>query len=335
MIQAMLHAKTPQHLIHIYEKTGFIVDSESYRRLSRSEKKEIREANAEYDALHGERAQDLYQLSDYNDFGKEDGPNPTVNALYILGNFVERNVDAGDFKIDEQRFICAYLVVRAFRILRAIFRSKRYTTSEESLILIRSLYEIYCKLCYATKSKSNAKYLLDSDFGLVFGDYEFSRENGKTKRNKLTHKKTGKKIPRTRSFYEYISSSPFPEDLDLFEILYEYLSSFVHSGSRHALKAWGEGRRSGFSLTNENDENVKVFSSVLESLISAMIMQILLRLRSVSRVSRWDINLFGFVTRKILEEVGTLDHSEIVDLMPKMKARAAVLPQKIRRFVDR
>jgi hypothetical protein len=324
-IKIMLHAKTPQHLIYIFDKTGFMVNEHGYKRLSKEEKEEIKQANARYAALEEDGKGEIYKLSDYEDFESTD--DPLVNALYVFGNFIERNINSGLYKVDDQRFICSYLIVRAYRIVRAIFRSQRYTTSEEALVLVRSLYEIYCKLCYAIHSKKNAKYLFDSDFGLAFGVYEVLRKDGVFKRNILVHKRTRKTIPRTRSFYEYVSSSPFAEDAGLFSILYEYLSSFVHSGSRHIFKAWIDGE--GFALTQTEDENFKVFVSLLTCLISSMIMQALLKLRPISKFSKWDISLFCYVTRQILANVGTLDHSEISDLLPMIKARAAVLPARV------
>jgi uncharacterized protein DUF5677 len=326
MIKIMLHAKIPQHLIYIYDKTGFMVNEHGYKRMPRKERKEIRDAGLEYDALEEEQLEDLYKLADYEDFGSPED-DPLVHALYILGNFIERNVNAEQQRIGNQKFICAYLLVRAFRIIRAIFRSQRYTTSEESLVLVRSLYEIYCKLNYACHSERNARYLIDSDFGLVAGEYEIQQENGKLRRHVLVHKKSRKTIPRTRSFYEYISQSPFPEDIELFNVLYEYLSSFVHSGSRHILRAWVD-QRTGFSLTNANDENFKVFVLMLTCFISSMIMQTQLRMQNISHVSRWDISLFCHVTREMMTEVGTPDGSEISELLPKIKARAAVLPKR-------
>jgi hypothetical protein len=328
MIKALLQAKIPQHLIYIYDKTGFMVNEHGYKRLSKKEQEEIRNASSEYDVLEEETQQDIYKLEDYNDFGSTES-NPLINALYIFGNFVERNINSGQQRIDSQKFICTYLLIRAFRIVRAIFRSQHYTTSEESLLLARSLYEIYCKLSYASHSKQNAQYLIDSDFGLAAGEYEVLQRDGKVRRRVLVHKKSQKTIPRTRSFYEYVASSPFPEDTELFKGLYDYLSSFVHSGSRHMLKVWVD-QHTGFSLTNDKEEQFKVFVLMLTCFISSMIMQALLRLRSISPVSRWDISLFCYATRKTLGEVATPEGSEISELLPKIKARAAVLPRRKR-----
>lgn len=255
-----------------------------------------------------------------------------MQALYVFGNFIERNINSGRYRLDNKGFICSYLLVRAFRIIRAIFRSERYTTSEESLLLIRSLYEIYCKLTYASRSNQNSKYLIDSDLGLALGYYEFLQKDGKLKRHILVHKKSGKTIPRTRSFYDCVACSPYPEDTRLFEVLYDYLSSFVHSGSRHVLKTWGN-KNSGFSLINDDeDEHLKIFVLVLTTLISSMIMQILLRRRKISHISRRDMSLFCYVTRKIVADVGTPKESEISELLPRIKARAAVLPKRVAPF---
>lgn len=328
MITSFLQADIPQRLIYIYDKTNFIVSKQSYKRLTKEEKREIRAAGREYDDLAAQSEEAIYKLSDYDETGI-DSDDPLKNALYIFGNFIDRNVNSGDYIIDIQRFICGYLVVRSYRIVRAIFRSHKHTTSEETIVLIRSLYEIYCKLVYATRSKRNAQYLLDSDFGLVAGKFEILVRDGKQRRNILVNRKSQKQIPRNRSFYEYISASRHPEDKELFEVLYEYLSSFVHSGSRHIFKTWAD-RKSGFLLTHDNDDYFKAFISMLTCVISSMIMQNLLSLKKISEVSRWDISLFCFVTRKIALESGTIDNSEIAQIFPRLKARAAVLPSKIK-----
>jgi hypothetical protein len=304
----MLRANAPQRLIYIFDKTGFMVSKEGYKRLTKEEKGEIKRAGLEYDAL------DLHKLSDYDEMGTAED-DPLQNALYVFGNFIERNVNSGRYTIDVQRFVSAYLVVRAYRIVRAIFRSQKYTTTEEALVLVRSLYEIYCKLVYATSSKRNAKYLLDSDFGLSSGKYRIMIKDGKPKRNILVNRRSGRQIPRTRSFYEYISTSRFPQDTELFEVLYEYLSSFVHSGSRHISRAWTDNH-TGLLLTHDNDENFKVFVSMLTCLISSMTMQSLLSLRNISGVSRWDISLFCFATRSIVMGSGVPAGSELENLFP-------------------
>jgi hypothetical protein len=287
----------------------------------------------EYDALEQKSPENIYELSDYDEMGTEKD-DPLKNALYVFGNFIERNINSGLYAVDVQRFVCAHLIVRSYRIVRAIFRSNKYTTTEESLVLVRSLYEIYCKFVFATRGKRNAKYLLDSDFGLISGEYKILIKDGKPKRNILVNQKSGKEIPRTRGFYDYVSTSRFSQDRELFEILYEYLSSFVHSGSRHIFKTWNDDR-TGFSLTHDNDDNFKVFVSMLTCLISSMIMQSILSLREISEVSKWDISLFCFVTREIIMQSAAPDGTELEDLFPRMKARAAVLPAKVKSFVTR
>lgn len=330
MIRTMIHAQTPQHLIYIYDKTGFTVNKHGYKRLSKEGKREIKVASIEFDEIERTTDGEVYKLADYS----EDGPSliesPLAHALYIFGNFIERNINSGSYRIDERRFVCGYLLVRAFRLVRAILRSGSFTTSEETLVLVRSLYEIYCKICYARHNKMNAQYLIDSDFGLATGDFEVFQENGRYRRKILIHKLTKKQIPRFRTFYEYISSSPIHEDLELFNPLYDYLSSFVHSGSRHMSKAWGGAK--GFSLTDENDEYITAFVSILTTLISSMIMQAILRDQNISHVSKWDMRLFCYVTRKIVADMGAPKGSEIADLMRAAKARSQALPRRVGNF---
>src|SRR5580692_2074837 len=42
MIATMLRANTPQRLIYVYDKTGFVVSEEAYKRLTKEEKREIK-----------------------------------------------------------------------------------------------------------------------------------------------------------------------------------------------------------------------------------------------------------------------------------------------------
>jgi hypothetical protein len=326
MIQTMLQAKIPEELIFIYDKTGFMVNEHGYKQLSKSEKREIEKAGKEYEKL-SRKKEKIYKTSDY-DSNHVETDDPLVTALYIFGNFIERNINSGERELDEQVYVISYLLVRAFRLIRALVRSKKYSTSEESLILLRSLYEIYCKTIYAISKTENAKYLLDSDFGLSTGEFEILHKDGKPKWGFLINKKTGTIIPRNQSFRKYIEESPFQGDRELFDVLYEYLSSFVHSGSRHVLKSWVD-EHVGFTLTNEKDKQLGIFVSILTGFISATLMQALLKLEGISHIYTRDISLFCFATQKIIEEIGTPKNSEIALLLARIKDRAATLPNKV------
>jgi hypothetical protein len=83
MIKTMLQARIPQNLIYIYDKTGFMVNNQGYKRLSKEERKEIRNAALEYDALKEENSQEIYNLADYDDFESIEN-NPLVQVLYIF-----------------------------------------------------------------------------------------------------------------------------------------------------------------------------------------------------------------------------------------------------------
>lgn len=125
--------------------------------------------------------------------------------------------------------------------------------------------------------------------------------------------------------------SPFDEDVGLFETLYEYLSSFVHSGSRHIAKVWTNGN--GFVLINEHDEALKVVVDLLACFICGMIMQVISRSEHSSGTSRWDMTLFCYSMRKIIEDVGTPDNSELVFIIDKLKRRAKSFPTQVSPFI--
>jgi hypothetical protein len=92
-IRLMLRAGSPQRLIHIYQRTGFMVSKEGYKKLTKEEKGEIKLAGSEYDALREKSKDDIYKMADFDDLAMEDN-DPLINALYIFGNFIERNVNS-------------------------------------------------------------------------------------------------------------------------------------------------------------------------------------------------------------------------------------------------
>lgn len=329
MIHTMLVAGIPEELVYVYDKTGFAVGEEGYAQLTKEEKKEIKSAIADYKKIARKKVK-LYDISKY-DNNHVDQHDPLVSALYIFGNFIERNVNSGNGAITEQNLVVSYLLVRAYRILRALARSQKFSTSEESLILVRSLYEIYCKLVFAIADIQNAQYLLDSDFGLSTGEFEVLKKNGKIKRNLLVNKSSGKIIPRNESFYKCIEASTQSSDKELFEVLYEYLSSFVHSGSRHVLSSWIKDK-SGFALTNEDDEQLAAFVALLGSFISALIMQSLLQTNLASKISKWDITLFCFALKKVLADVEAPNNENIAAILSKMKIRSESMPNIVEPF---
>ena len=131
-------------------------------------------------------------------------------------------------------------------------------------------------------------------------------------------------------FSEMIASSPIKTDAHLFPVLYEFLSSFVHSGSRHIRAAWKD--ESGFDLVNEDeDESAIVFVMILNHTIVAMIMQGLLKLGRVSFTSRRDIRFFCKIVREINRDAfgrETIKSSgkEYRSLLAALRARSNALP---------
>ena len=200
-IKIMIDAGIPESHIYAYEKTGLMVTEEGYKNLSIKDKKALHKAGKEHDK-HPNKGR-IYNKADYDSDWLEPDGSFTI-ALYIFSQFVEKNINSGQKPLGYERFISGYLVVRAYRLLRCIFRSKKYSTSEENLALIRSIYEIYCKLVFSSRSEANAKYLVDSDFGLIIGTHEILTKNGKKRRNILVDKETKQEIPRFVSFLSLI-----------------------------------------------------------------------------------------------------------------------------------
>lgn len=224
--------------------------------------------------------------------------------------------------------MASFLVIRAYRLARAVLRISRYSTAEEQLILVRSLYETYCKLVYVLANERNARHMLAIDFGLLAGSHELVTVNGQIKRGKIRDKKTGETFDRYVRFADFVAPSTVKADAELFDLLYEYLSSFVHAGSRHVGRMWKEG--SGFELI-DSDEGSDVFVRLLTHTISAMIMQRLLRWRSASPVSRRDMRFFCRVVRILNRDlIGmTLRSNEPAyrELLRALRARSNALPK--------
>ncbi|MGL4560528.1 MAG: hypothetical protein ACRCV5_23735, partial [Afipia sp.] len=88
----------------------------------------------------------------------------------------------------------------------------------------------------------------------------------------------------------------------------------------------------GFSLTHDNDEYFKASIAILTCFISALIMQSLTSLKGISRISKWDISLYCYTIQQIIMSSTAPEGTELAEAFPRMKARAALLPTKPRRF---
>jgi hypothetical protein len=240
-----------------------MVSKEGWKNLSAEEKEEIEQAADEYEALREEAGGDIYEAQKYAPTDL-DSNNPFISNLYIIGNFIERNVNDGRLKPNNKHFAVSFLIVRAYRLIRALYRMEKYSTAEERFILLRALYEVYCKIVYCLSAEDNAEHLFAIDFGLTIGSHELLTIKGITKRSKVIDKESGKIYDRYVKFRDLISFSKRKTDLPLFDSLYEFLSSFVHSGSRH-VRSMLNADLSAFELTQE-DESVAVFVSVIPTL---------------------------------------------------------------------
>jgi hypothetical protein len=278
-------------LIYVFDKTGFLPSTENRGRFS---PEEILEIDSAFDEFNEEDHE--YALDDYLDDNFENHLDLTI-ALYVFGNFIERNFVNDRMITGYSRFVSYYLIFRSYRLLRSIWKLSSTNSSEEHYILVRSLFEIYCKLCFVRNSEKRAKKLFDIDYGMAMGDFKYEMKGDKVIRSRIRRISNGEIIDKNISFFTMISHSRIREDLDLFESVYEYLSSFAHSGIRHIFK---EFDRSSFlfSVNGGWEDNFgQVAVKFMTGMITAMIMQHMHGLKGVSAFSKRDIEYYCRVAK--------------------------------------
>lgn len=166
VILAMERVGIREELIYVYWKTGFVVSEETYNSLSPRDRKEYDQAMDEYFRVYADAAAKPWKPSrdPYEDWYH--------NTLWIVGAVVRRISEAKEEKVVDAEFATVCFLTRMLRTLRSINHLTSNNSFSDSLVLLRTMLEIFIFLKYITSSHSRFESLVLAPMGLRLGTPE-------------------------------------------------------------------------------------------------------------------------------------------------------------------
>lgn len=308
-IRIMIEVKTPNHLIYIFDRTGFMPSEENIHKMPEEHLIEIDMASEEY---FSDPSEFQYKMEDYIDHNFENCLHLTI-PLYIIGNYIDRNFNRSSVARSYSSIVFYYLVLRSYRLIRSIWKLNYSSSVEERYILLRSLFENYCKLCYIDGSEGRAKKLFDMDYGLATGEFDLLSRHGKIIRGKIIRKADGEIIDKVIPFFTMVSFSKIPSDTTLFGPVYEFLSSYAHSGTRYIFRDFNRDNF-GFDVSGpEDDDQENIGFSFMSSMIIALFLQKLHGKRGIEKICKRDIEYYCYVARNMAKESRVSDGKSLLE----------------------
>jgi hypothetical protein len=135
-----------------------------------------------------------------------------------------------------------FCTTRALRTLRALKLLTDEYFGEDGLALVRSAYEGYLNIAYVLADTSRAEHVFWARLGLAVGTHEYARRaNGRVDWTRIVEKSTGGTYVGVVTFRQMARLSFRVEDLDVFDDLYGFLSTYTHPNAMN-LTHYTDGR---------------------------------------------------------------------------------------------
>ncbi|WP_145318615.1 SEC-C domain-containing protein [Paenibacillus xylanexedens] len=226
MLEIMGLANIDEAFKYAYKKTGRIVTEINKSLIPDLEIKEWVEAVDEYYNL-----QDTEKKSDDKQSIIESLISELEPCVMILGMIVKRS---GSFdenyerRFTEKEYIL-FCVTKTFKTMKSIVANTKKGYIEDSFVLLRTIYENYINLLYISNNPSALENLIAIQIGIKSGTHEYGiNKKGQIDKRKIIDNKTGKEYLGHISNYAMVNSSKYSIDVEIFDRLYEFLSSFTH-----------------------------------------------------------------------------------------------------------
>ncbi|AJY76181.1 DUF5677 domain-containing protein [Paenibacillus beijingensis] len=210
--------------IHAYKKTGRLVVKGYEGNLTDAELSEWRSALAEYYKLSEElQFEETVSESENNDYLVE-----FESSLYLFGMIIAKYGHVEGIKLTHNDFIM-FCVTKSFKTFKSIQVQLKAGLIEDSLNLLRSVYENYLNIIYVLRYPERLDDLVAARIGMEEGTHEYlTHSSGKSDKRTIVDKVTGQKYIGHISTYSMATASPYKEDILIFDKLYEKLSRFTH-----------------------------------------------------------------------------------------------------------
>lgn len=269
----------PAHIYALF-KTGFIVTTENYATVPRTQLKAWVAAIREYNSnpkKHKVYPEPEVLTSPYG---------VAAARLYLLmsatichlGSFVE---SAYKGRGDPSELLRVFLATRALQVNRMILRLANSDEVSELLSLCRCVYEVYCRLLFCNNTALGLVLPGFLDTGLF--DYE-RKPNGRVDRRHIVCLLTGQKFRCEFSLREMVQSSGCRADEELHDHLYAFLSDEVHPSAAILESFLGH---KGKVLIHRIDDHV--FQLAMISVVNVLLFDELLAGKNLNVHARRDL----------------------------------------------
>ncbi|MGO4729737.1 DUF5677 domain-containing protein [Paenibacillus sp. 2KB_22] len=210
--------------IYAYKKTGRLVVKEYEGNLTDAELSEWRSALAEYYDLNEElQFEEVVSDSEQNSLLVE-----FESALYLFGMIIAKYDQVKGIDLTHNDFIM-FCVTKSFKTFKSIQVQLKAGLIEDSLNLLRSVYENYVNIIYVLNYPERLDDLVAARIGMEEGTHQYLiHSNGKFDKRTIVDKVTGQQYIGHISNYSMATASPYKEDIFIFDKLYEKLSRFTH-----------------------------------------------------------------------------------------------------------
>jgi hypothetical protein len=132
-------------------------------------------------------------------------------------------------------------------------------------------------------------------------------------RGRIKRKSDSAIFDRNITFFSMISHSKYKQDTVLFDPIYEYLSSYAHSGMRHIFKDFDQ-ETYGYSVGGDwNEDGSAVSFHFMASMIISMILHHLHGESGISLMSKRDIEYYCRVAKTMVKNSIVSSDSRILD----------------------
>ncbi len=299
MIDILTEINVNPAIIYAYRKTQRLVTEQNIRKLTDLDIKEWQDAIDEYYHLiensNNEENKSLKNLSEY--IMEIEQKLEKVLLIFSLIIFrygeIDFNVDniRQELKIEDYILFC---ITKTFKTLKSIINLIDRELIEDSLILLRTIYESYLDIVFILHNPQKLKDLI-AQAGLMMGTHEYAlNKKGKQNRRIIKDKVSGDEFDGTISTYQKVLSSDFQVDIYIHNFMYEYLSSFTHP-SIFTIENYFIDNKFNPSKTNDPYEVV-----ILCVFISVILLDELQYIDSFDEVIKQDIKKFIIEIKPLL-----------------------------------
>ena len=295
--QAMEAAGINPTIAYACKKTGLLVSAQNIDKLTDLELKEWQDAIAEFEnGTTGVEANSVTPLIKNLKANIE-------NIIFAYGLLLDRHANNVNHSNGSVEFMIKFHITKSMKVLRSIYLMISSSMTDTAFALLRTMYESYIYVIYATSNPSDAEDMLYGTFGLDTGTHQYPlNPDGSIKTKKIAIEvESGREVKLSINNYRVIKSTKSKEEIEFYDMVYELLSKHVHPNLSVMDQCFDMHRFDHFISIHEEDGIVytNVIAVIMLEFIANNILSEDLLIRDVKYVVRNTRNLIADVLQKL------------------------------------